>query len=385
MKRIFHKLLGIASAAVLAVVAAAESRVAVGIPEGLPLEVVATDFANTEFEPRGGALVIELAGSIRFRHTGGPAVRALTLAVDTRSPGLGGRAAVTVPSLHARNGEEFEVPLNLRMLRPLPLPSGPAVHIAPDAVLFDTLEAAGPDRLDSIRKMTVRELEARRDRRHFLARWEAGGRQELVSAMHASLQRQAARPRLDVRLAGTGPATAGTDPREVRFALVQDEAAPLELLEGTALVQGVVSDTPRIRIRNRSAQPIRHFEVGWLIEDGAGAVYSVGAVPLSTPPRLAPGERYEATGTRKFALRPTGTRNESRLESMTAYIRSARLEDGTVWIPSRHSLDAARILGAVPVSDEERRLTQLYRERGPSAVVDELRKLSGQSGDDATR
>lgn len=385
MKRIFHKLLGVASAAVLAAVAVAESRVAVGIPEGLPLEVVATDFANTEFEPRGGALVIELTGSIRFRHTGGAAVRALTLAIDTRSPGLGGRAAVAVPSLHARKGEEFEIPLNLRMLRPLPLPAGPAVHVAPDAVLFDTLEAAGPDRLDSIRKMTVRELEARRDRQHFLARWEAGGRDELVSAMHASLQRQAARPRLDVRLAGTGPATAGSDQREVRFALVQDEAAPLELLEGTALVQGTVSDTPRIRIRNRSDQPIRHFEVGWLVADRDGAVYSVGAVPLNASPRIAPGERYEASGSRKFALRPTGTRNESNLGSMTAYLRSARLEDGTVWIPSRHSLDAARILGAVPVSDEERRLTLLYRERGPSAVVDELQRLSGQSSDNRTR
>lgn len=385
MRRFFHKLLGVAAAAVLAVVAAAESRVAVEIPAGLPLEIVATDFANTEFEPRGGALVIELAGSIRFRHTGAAAVRALTLAVDTRSPGLGGRAAVAAPSLHARKGEEFEIPLNLRMLRPLPLPAGPAVHVAPDAVLFDTLEAAGPDRLDSIRKMTVRELEARRDRRHFLARWKAGGRQELVSAMHASLQRQAARPRLEVRLAGTGPATAGSDPREVRFALVQDEAAPVELLEGTALVQGAVSDTPRIRIRNRSDQPIRHFEVGWLVADRAGAVYSVGAVPLNASPRIAPGERYEASGSRKFALRLTGTRNESNLGSMTAYLRSARLEDGTVWIPSRHSLDAARILGAVPVSDEERRLTLLYRERGPSAVVDELQKLSGQSSDNTTR
>lgn len=385
MRRYFHSLLGVAAAAVLAVVAAAESRVAVEIPAGLPLEIVATDFANTEFEPRGGALVIELTGSIRFRHTGGDAVRALTLAVDTRSPGLGGRAAVAAPSLHARKGEEFEIPLNLRMLRPLPLPSGPAVHIAPDAILFDTLEAAGPDRLDSVRKMTVRELEARRDRQHFLARWEAGGRDELVASMHASLQRQAARPRLDVRLAGTGPATAGSDPREVRFALVQDEAAPVELLEGIALVRGVISDTPRIRLRNRSDQPIRHFEIGWLIADADGAVYSVGAVPLSTPHRLAPGQHYEASGSRRFSLRPTGTRNESNLGSMTAYVRNARLEDGTVWIPSRHSLDAAQILGAVPVSDEERRLTQLYRERGPSAVVDELRKLAGRSSDDVTR
>lgn len=378
MKRSLLKLLGIASVAVLATAAAAQSRVAVEVPAGMPLEIVATDFANSEFEPRGGALIIELAGSIRFRHTGPAAMRALTLAVYTHSEGLGGRAAVAVPSLHARKGEEFEIPVNLRMLRPLPAPSGPTVHITPDAILFDTLDAAGPDRLDSVRKMTVRELEARRDRQHFLTQWETGGREALSSAMHASLQRQAARPRLDVRLAGTGPATAGRDRRAVRFALVNDEAAPLELLEGSAVMRGVISDTPRIRIRNRSEQRIRHFEVGWLVEDARGSVYSVGAVPLPTPPQLSPGERYEARGSRSFSLQPTGAGAGSTLASMTAYVRSARLEDGTVWIPSRSSLDAARILGAVPVSDEERRLTRLYRERGPGAVADELRKLSGR-------
>ena len=378
MIRSLLKLLGIAAVTVLATAAAAQSRVAVDVPAGLPLEIVATDFANSEFEPRGGALVIELAGSIRFRHTGPAAVRAVTLAVDTHSEGLGGRAAVAVPSLHARKGEEFEIPVNLRMLRPLPAPSGPTVHITPDAILFDTLDAAGPDRLDSIRKMTVRELEARRDRQHFLTQWEAGGREALSSAMHASLQRQAARPRLDVRLAGTGPATAGSDRRAVRFALVNDQDAPLELLEGSAVMRGVVSDTPRIRIRNRSEQRIRHFEVGWLVEDARGSVYSVGAVPLPTPPQLSPGERYEARGSRSFSLQPTGAGAGSTLASMTAYVRSARLEDGTVWIPSRSSLDTARILSAVPVSDEERRLTWLYRERGPGAVADELRKLSGR-------
>lgn len=385
MKRSILNLLGVTAVSVLASTVAAESRVAVEVPAGLPLEVVATDFDNSEFEPRGGALVIELAGSIRFRHTGPAAVRALTLAVDTHSEGLGGRAAVAVPSLHARKGEEFEIPVNLRMLRPLPLPSGPTVHIEADAVLFDTLDAAGPDRLDSIRKMTVRELEARRDRQHFLTQWEAGGREALSSAMHDSLQRQAARPRLDVRFASTGPATAGRARRAVRFALVNDENAPLELLEGSAIMRGVVSDTPRIRIRNRSEQRIRHFEVGWLVEDARGSVYSVGAVPLHAPPQLAPGERYEARGSRNFSLQPTGAGDGSTLESMTAYVRSARLADGTVWIPSRSSLDAARILGAVPVSDEERRLTRLYRERGPGAVVDELRKLSGRSGDSAPR
>ena len=280
-----------ATAALLAAgVLAGQSRVAVEIPDGVPLEIVSSEFGNSEFEPRGGVLVIRIDGTVRFRHTGSAAVRAVTLAVSAHERSPGGRAAVAVPSLHARSGEEFSIHLNLRMLRPLPLPAGPAVRIAPDGVLFDTLESAGPNRLDSVRKMKVRELEARRDRQHFLARWQAGGRNALASAMQASLRRQAARPRLDIRLAGEGPATAGSDVREIQFALVQDAAAPLVLEGGRASVTGVVSDTPRIRLRNRVDQPVRHFEIGWLVQDSDGAVYSAGVAPVEASGRLDPGE-----------------------------------------------------------------------------------------------
>ena len=362
-----------------ATVAAAEPEIAIEVSEDVPLEVVASDFGSSKFEPRGSALIIELDGSIRFRHTGEAAVRAVTLAVDAYGGRLGGRAAVAVPSLHARTGEEFEVYLNLRMLRPLPVRQGPAVRISPDGVLFDTLEAAGPDRLDSVRKMTVRELEARRDRQHFLTQWQTGGRPALAAAMQASLQRQATRPRLDVHLAGEGPATAGSDTRAVQFSFIQDEAAPLILEGGTALVSGLVSDSPRIRLRNRADQTVRHFEIGWLVRDSEGSVYSAGATPVTEARHLRPGEAVETSGDRRFELRPAGTEGPPALESMTAYVRNAQFEDGSVWIPSRQSLEASRLLQAVPVSAEERRLTQLYRERGPAEVAAELAKLAGRA------
>ncbi len=367
-------------AAVLATpVVGAQPEIAINISEDVPLEVVASDFGNSNFEPRGSALIIELDGSIRFRHTGKAAVRAVTLAVDAYGGLLGGRAAVAVPSLHARTGEEFEVYLNLRMLRPLPLPPGPAVHITPDGVLFDTLDAAGPDRLDSVRKMTVRELEARRDRQYFLTQWESGGRPALASAIQASLQRQAIRPRLDVHLAGEGPATAGSDSRELQFAFIQDADAPLILEGGTALVSGLVSDSPRIRLRNRTDQTVSRFEIGWLVRDNEGSLYSAGAAPMSEGRHLRPGETVETRGDRRFELRPSATGGSPALESMAAYVRNAQFDDGSVWIPSRQALEASRLLQAVPVSDEERRLTQLYRERGPAEVAAELEKLSGRA------
>ena len=353
--------------------------VRVEIPADVPLQVVAVDFENTELQPRGGALVIELEGSIRFRHEGVATVRAVTLAVDAHERLLGGRAVVAAPSLHAARGETFEVHMSLRMVRPLPAPPGPVVRISPDGVLFDTLAAAGPDRLDSVRKMTVRELEARRDREYFLAQLRGGGPQALASAMQASLRRQAARPRLEVRFAGEGPATAAAeaDPREVQLAFVQEGGEPLVLEQGRALITGLVSDAPRIRLRNVSGQPVRHFEVGWLVRDNGGIVYSAGAAPVERTPLLQPGEHFETGASRRFAFRPTRANQPPSLVAMSAYLRSAQLDDGSIWIPSRSALAASELLDVVPVSAEEHRLTQLYRVRGPAAVAAELRKLAG--------
>lgn len=387
MSRSRRSLSLIAFAAVVAGVAAvaqpgpdATGRVAVEIPDGVPLSVTAADFSESEFEPRGGALVIELSGSIRFRHEGRDAVRAVTLAVQAHQRMMGARAAVSVPSLHAPQGEEFQIHLNLRMLRPLPVPPGPVVHIAPDAVLFNTLAAAGPDRLDSVRKMRVREMEARRDREFFLARWRSGGREELASAMQASLRRQAARPRLSVRRATAGPVTAGPfgSPREVRFAFIQDSDAPIVLEEGSALVTGTVSDAPRIVFRNRTSRGVRRVDLGWLVHDRAGNSYSVGSAPVDGGTTLAAGERLETGAGGRFDIRPSDSSADLEIGAMTAYVRSVQLDDDSVWVPTRDALEESRLLQALPVSAEEERLSRLYRQRGPAAVAQELRKLAGE-------
>lgn len=61
---------------------------------------------------------------------------------------------------------------------------------------------------------------------------------------------------------------------------------------------------------------------------------------------------------------------------MTAFVRNAQFDDGRVWIPSRQALEESPLLQTMPVSVEERRLTQLYRERGPAVVAAELEKLT---------
>ena len=371
-----------AAGLLLAQIALGEQReIRVEIPEDVPLELVSSDFGGTEFEPRGGALVIELAGSIRFRHRGPNAVRAVTLDVDAHRELMGGRAVVAVPSLNARDGEEFEVPIYVRLIRALPLPAGPAVRIATDAVLFDTLAYVGPNRLDSARKLKTRELEARRDRNFFLSRWESGGREALAEAMQASLLRQASRPRLEIRLAGAGPATAGrrAEPREIQLAFVQHDGDPLLFESGSALVTGFVSEAPQIRVRNRTARTIRQFDIGWLAGDGDGTVYSVGSVPSGTKMPVGAGEGIEIHAAGRFELRPAGAPDGSPIEWMGAYLRSVQMDDGSVWIPSRQTLEEAQLLPALPVSAEERRLTELYRARGPAAVAEQLREFVSDS------
>lgn len=360
----------------------AGERVSVVIPSSVPLSVAAIDFNDSEFEPRGGALVMELSGSIRFRHEGGDTVRALTLAVHAHEDLMGGRAAVSIPSLHAPRGQEFQAHLNLRMLRPLPIPPGPLVRISPDAVLFDSLASAGPDTLDSVRKMRVREMEARRDRDYFLARWRTGGRTELASAMQASLRRQAARPRLDIRPAFAGRATAASGAqREVQFAFVQDESAPVILEHGSALVTGTVSDAPRIVLRNRSGRDIRRIDVGWLVHDRSGQAYSIGSAPMDSEPGLQAGESAETRAGGRFTIRPAHASRSLVIESMSAYVRSVQMGDDSVWVPSRAALEASGLIDSVPVSVEEQRLSEMYRQRGPAAVVEELRKLTGDGRD----
>ena len=357
-------------------------QVAVDIPEGVPLQVAARDFSASEFEMRGGAIVIHLAGSVRFRHQGTDPVRAIALRVAASQETLGGRATVTVPSLHAAQDEHFEVPLNLRLVRPLPLGQGPAVRIEPDAVLFASLAAAGPNRLDSIRKLTVLEMEARRDRAYFLAQWRRGGKTALTAAMQASLRRPAARPRLEVRLAGQGPATVAAAPpiREMEIAFVNQPDAPLVLESGSARVSGLVSDAPRFLLRSRAGRAVRHFDIGWLVRGSDGSLYSVGSAPVARQTGVVGQQAQETTGEGRYLIRPSADESGPGIGAMLAYLRSAQLEDGTVWVPSREALEVSRLAEAVPVSAEEQRLSQMYRERGAEAIAEELRKFDQSVG-----
>lgn len=378
--------LALALAAAIQPAAAQQFEVSVRIPESVPLHAASSDFSDSDLEARGGVLVINLSGTVSMANAGSDPVRALALRVEAGTRALGGRAAVVVPSLHARKGESVTVPVNLRLVRPLPLPPGPAVLIEPDAVLLASMTAAGPDRLGAARKLRVLEAEARRDRAFFLSRLESGGRAGLAAAMQASLRRQAERPRLGVRLARNGPAlaTPAAPLRHLAIAFLDIPGAPVVADSGVAIGRGRLWRAPRFELRNRSRQSVRHLQIAWLARDAAGVVYSLGSAPLDVASPLAPNAVADARGEQSFLVEIPGSRSEKpEPVAMNAYLRSATLQDGSVWVPGRDALEASGVVSALPVSAEEQRLSELYRDRGPAVVEQELRKLSGDFDQDS--
>ena len=122
--------------------------------------------------------------------------------------------------------------------------------------------------------------------------------------------------------------------------------------------------------------------MGWLARDGSGTVYSVGSAPSDGDMRVESGKGIEIHAVGQFDLRPARHPERRTIEWMGAYLRSAEMDDGSVWIPGRQALEESGLIQALPVSAEERRLAELYRSRGPAAVAEELRRFA--AGGDPT-
>ena len=85
--------------------------------------------------------------------------------------------------------QEFTVPIDIRLVRPVQQTTGPLVRVQLDGVLFDDLSFFGPNRLNSQRAMTFWETEAQRDRSYFKHVLQAKGEKSLRDEMHAELWR----------------------------------------------------------------------------------------------------------------------------------------------------------------------------------------------------
>ncbi len=353
------------------------SSLKVNLPPDSPVTLVGADWGESRTDARGGALVLDLHTALSLRNSSQRRIRGITLLVQAQEISAGGKASVAVPSLDVKPGETFPIRIDLRLLRPLMSGGGPMAEVALDGVLFDDLTFYGPNRLNSRRTMTVWELEARRDRRHFQSVLDAKGPEGLKQEIQDAVARLSERPLVDVQVVRAGGRATALAPQERQcdFAFLRMPDAPLEPLSGMARVTGSEARGPRIEVVNRSDRAIRYFEIGWIIKDRQGREFLAGSVPAAEGGlKLAPGARSEVA--ENAALRFTRQAGGPvAIEGMTGFVSQVEFTDGAIWIPARASLADPRLRSVVTPSPEEQRLADLYRKKGLAALVTELKKF----------
>ena len=353
--------------------------VKINLPADSPLTLISTNLGESHVSQRGSAVVLDLDVTLTLHNSGPNRVRGVTLLVAAQEATPGGKASVSVPSLDVAPNQNFPVRINLRLLRPAQMGSGPLVQVNLDGVLFQDYSFYGPNRLDSRRTMTAWEMQAERDRKYFKSVLAAHGMEGLKRAMLESLNRQAERPRLDVQVSrGHAVTSAALGEHNVRFAFLRFPGEPVEPVDGWAEIAGNEARNPRIDVHNLTAKQVRSVEIDWIVSDRQGKQYMAGSVPASGPDfNLKAGSTSRVLQDTAFRLSrsPSDGGGPLSIAGMTGFVGQVEFSDGTVWIPNRESLSAAQLLGVLEPSPEEQRLMDLYRKKGPKALADELSKF----------
>lgn len=351
----------------------------INLPKDSPLAVASLDLGPSKATARGGAVMLDLHASLRLRNLSGKRVKGVTLLVLAQDVSAGGKGSVAAPALDVAPGDDFPVRIDLRMVRPVSNGAEPLVQVLLDGVLFEDLTFFGENRLNSKRQLTVWELEARRDRKHFKEMLEARGPESLQREIVAAISRQDARPRVDVQVvrrgtmprAANAPATNYEMDREVKFSFLRMPGAPVDVMAGAVQIAGDEAKAPQLELRNREARAIRHLEIGLALKDSNGQEFYAATVPYDEP--LAGKGSAALRESATLRVRNTGGMRLV-LDSMAGFVNNVEYADGAYWIPSRADLADPRVSKLVPPSPEEQRLVQLYRKKGLQGLMEELRK-----------
>jgi hypothetical protein len=349
------------------------SSVHVDLGKDSPVVVVDSATGESRATTTGSALVIDLHMSLLLRNTSAKRIRSLKLGVVAQEVAVGGKGSVAQPGMNVAPGETFPVPIDLQLMKPAQA-AGPLVEVKLDGVLFDDLSFYGSD-LNAQRTLTAWEIEAQRDREYFRQVLAKSGPEGLKKEIFASMDRQRLRPQLQWRVP-RGPAmtTAAMGPERVEhFAFVQFPDSPVTAVGGYAQVAGNQMRSPRIDVQNRSGKPVKYVELGWLVRDENGEQYMAASLPASGPDLYLPA-RGTARVLQDKALDLSRSGRPLKIQGMTGFISQVQFSDGKVWAPSRQDLDDPALRKALPPSAEEQRLTDIYRTKGLSALMIELKK-----------
>jgi hypothetical protein len=349
----------------------------INLPEGSPLLIAGAVTDQSRATARGAAMVIDLDLLLQLRNVSGRQIHGVTLRVVAQEVTVGGYGSVAYPSLHVGPGETFPARIAMQLVRPTQAVSASLVEVNLDGVLFQDLSFVGPDRLNSRRTMTAREMEAQRDRDYFKRVLAQAGPAGLKTAMLESLTRQAERPRLDVRVIRGGPAvTSAANPARERaeeFAFLKFPDSPVAPVDGYAQIAGNEARAPRINVRNDSKQVVKYVEIGWLVRDASGRQYMAASIPAADPGLLMrPGGTAQVLQDAALDFSKDG--RPVNVQSMTGFVSQVQFADGKMWVPDRAGLEKEYLLGLLPPSNEEQRLSDLYRKKGINALMEELKR-----------
>jgi hypothetical protein len=353
------------------------SSVKFDLPANSPVSLGSFSMGDSRVIPHGSAIELNLHMSLTLRNNGFHRVRGVTLLITAQEFAPGGKGSVARPCIDVAPNQEFTVPVDVRLVRPVQQSSGPLVRVQLDGVLFDDLSFFGPNRLNSQRAMTFWETEAQRDRTYFKQVLAAKGGKALQDEMLLSMAKQAEHTQLDVAISRTGRSVgsviAGNE-HVAQFAFLKMPGAPVQAVEGWAQIAGNEARAPQIEVVNQSGRPVRYVEIGWLVKDKEGHEYLAGSVPgSSTAMLLPPGQKSRLLPDTTLKFSRTGRPVE--IQGMTGYVSQVEFADGKVWVPSREEIKASPLLRIFAPSPEEQRLADIYANKGLAALVAELNKF----------
>ncbi len=371
----------------------AASSVKIDLPADSPVTLISTSTGQSRVTPRGGMLVLDLDMSLTLRNSGARSVRGVAMLITAQEFTPGGKGAVARPCIDVPGGQNFTVPIKIRLVKPVQQAGGPLVHVQLDGVIFDDLSFYGPNKLKSSqRDLTFWEVEAQRDRAYYKQVLQAKGEEGLRREVLSSLAKAGEHPQLDVALSHNGRAVgsavaasaSGQTENKAHFAFLQMPDAPVLAVQGQADISGNEVRSPWIEVQNLDKKrAVRYVEIGWIVKDSEGNEYLAGSVPGSGVSALntsgaTPGSviqagqrgRLEPDATLKFshAGRPLG------IQSMTGFVSQVEFADGKVWVPSRRDLDSSPLLRTMSPSSEEQRLLDVYAKQGLAAMISDLNK-----------
>jgi hypothetical protein len=352
------------------------SSTRIDLPADSPVTLISSNMDQSRASSRGGAIVLDLHMSLTLKNSGTRRVRGVVLLVTAQEFAPGGKGSIARPCIDVPPNQNFTVPIDIRLVRPVVQTGGPLVRVQLDGVLFDDLSFYGPNKLNSQRAMTFWEVEAQRDRAYFKQTLQAKGEPGLQKEMQATLARDAARPQLDVSVSRNGrPAGSAlpTTDRVAQFAFLNIPGSPVQPLEGWAAISGNEARSPQIEVLNQSGKPVRYVEIGWLVKDKDGQEYLAGSVPASESTVILPAGRSTRL-IQDTSLKFAHAGKPVEIQGMTGFVSEVEFADGHVWVPSRQDLVSSPLLRIMAPSSEEQRLADIYSKKGIAALVTELNR-----------